>query len=73
MVVAQARAPAGVERGKRLAHAGAAIELDAVALAVVEADGLDVRVPRERPREAGGGILAAGKQHQGGAGVDHGS
>jgi len=39
-----------------------AIELDAVALAVVEADGLDVLEALERPGEAGGRVLAAGKK-----------
>ena len=31
-----------------------------------EADGLDVREPVECPCQAGGGILAAGEQHEGG-------
>jgi hypothetical protein len=35
-----------------------------MALAVVEADGLDARVFAERPGEAGGGILPAGKKNQ---------
>src|SRR5439155_12348032 len=42
----------------------ATVELDRVALAVAEADGLDAREIRERPREAGGRILAAGEEHQ---------
>ena len=68
-----ARPSAGTARAQRRAHAGAAVELDAMALAVVEADGLDARVARERPGQAGGGILAAGEQHQGAAGIDHGT
>ena len=47
------------------------IELDAMALSVVEGDGLDVLEAVERPGEAGGGILAAGEQHQGGTRIDH--
>ena len=47
-------------------QAVAAVELDGVALAVVEAQRLHAREAAERPGEAGGGILAAGKQHQGG-------
>jgi hypothetical protein len=35
------------------------IQLDAVALAVVEADGLDERIALERPRKARGGVLPA--------------
>ena len=42
----------------------AAVELDGVALAVVEAQRLHARKAVQRPGEAGGGILAAGKQHQ---------
>ena len=40
------------------------VELDAVALAVVEADGLDMAVSVERPGEAGGAVLAAREQDQ---------
>ncbi len=36
-------------------------------LAIVEADGLDALVARERPREAGGGVLPAGEEDEGGA------
>ena len=35
-----------------------------VALAIIEADGLDPVEARQRPGQADGGILAAGKQHQ---------
>ena len=35
-----------------------------MALAVVEAERFDAREAVERPGETGGGILAAGKQHQ---------
>src|SRR5207237_6013561 len=41
-----------------------AFGLEDRALAVVEADGLDMRVALERPGEAGGGILAAREQDQ---------
>ena len=45
-------------------------QLDRVALAVVEADGLDPRKALERPGQADGGILPAGEQHQRGVGAD---
>src|SRR5216683_1595394 len=55
-------------RGKTLAQLGedhrAALELDRVALAVVEAHRLDAREIRERPGEAGGRILPARKKHE---------
>ena len=55
-------------RGKTIAQLGedhrAALELDRVALAVVEAHRLDAREIRERPGEAGGRILPAGKKHE---------
>ncbi len=58
--------------GQRVAHHLAAVQLDAVALAVVEADGLHLGVAVQRPGQAGGGVLAAGEQHQGVAGVGQG-
>ena len=45
-------------------------QLDAVALAVVETDGLDPGKTAQGPGQAGGGTLAAGEQHQGGHGVN---
>ena len=47
-------------------------ELDAVSLAVVKPDGFHALETRERMRQTGGGVLAAGEQHQG-AGMDRGS
>ena len=44
-------------------------KLDGMALAVVETDGLDPGKTRERPGQAYGGILPAGKQDQGGVGA----
>jgi hypothetical protein len=71
MVFAQARRPVG----KALAHLredGAAhVELDAVALPVVEAQGFDALVLRERVGEAGGRVLAAGEQNEGGGVQGH--
>ena len=49
-----------VADSKRGAHLAPCVQFDAVALAVVEADGLDVRVALERPGEAGRRILPAG-------------
>src|SRR6266852_3010870 len=64
VILAELPAP----RGKALAQLGeddrAALELDRVALPVAKADGLDAREIRERPREAGGRILAAGEKNQ---------
>ena len=46
------------------------VKLDRVALAVAEAEHFDAREALQRPGEAGGGILSAGKQHQRGFGLD---
>ena len=40
------------------------LQLDVVPLAVGEADGLDVSVAAERPRQAHGGVLSAREQNQ---------
>jgi hypothetical protein len=54
--------------GKRLderrAHARPHVELDRIALAIVEADRFDAIETVERPGEAGRRILAAGEQRQ---------
>ena len=47
---------------------GRTLELDLVALAVVEADGFHPREALERPGEADGGILPAGEEDEGGIG-----
>jgi hypothetical protein len=46
-----------------------------VTLSIVKADGLDPLIALERPGKARRRILAAGKQHQGGVGIerDHGA
>jgi hypothetical protein len=59
VVVTQARRPTRKSSGQFTPHGQPAIELDAVALTVVEADGLDPGVAIKRPGQAGGGILAA--------------
>jgi hypothetical protein len=60
---------------KALAHLredGAAhVELHAVALPVVEAQGFDALVLRERVGKAGGRVLAAGEQDEGGGVQGH--
>ena len=66
VVVAEPRFPAGVERGHAVADARAQIELDRVALAVIEADRLDPGEALKRPGEADGGVLPAGEQDEGG-------
>src|SRR5260370_9001136 len=65
MVVGEFLRPGWKGAGHPLDHAGADVEFDPVALAVVEADRLDVRKPVERPGQAGGRILAAREQDQG--------
>jgi hypothetical protein len=64
VVVAEAHGPIRKIAAERGADGVAHGELDAVALAVVEADGFDMGEAVERPGEAGSRILAAGKQHQ---------
>ncbi|MGY4337458.1 hypothetical protein ACVWW3_002364 [Bradyrhizobium sp. LM2.9] len=54
----RAQAPDAVEQ---LVAAG---QLDGMALAVIEPQRFHARKAVQRPGEAGGGILAAGKQHQ---------
>src|SRR5476651_2621904 len=46
-------------------------QLDGMALAVIEADGLDARVTRQRPRQTGGGILSTAEQDQRGISSKH--
>ena len=70
MVVAEAAAPIGLESRDFVPNRPAHRKFDRMALAVVEADGLDPGKALQRPGQADGGILAAGKQHQGGVGTD---
>jgi hypothetical protein len=63
MIAAEARRPARKFAPQPREDARPAIELGAVALPVVEADGLDARVALERPGQADGRILAAGEQN----------
>ena len=64
MIFTELAPPIGKGPRQCLADAGAHVELDAVALAVVETDGLDPVETIERPGETGGRILAAGKQYE---------
>ena len=65
VVVAEPRAPRRGTGGAISARiTGRCVELDGVALAVGEADGLDARVALERPGEADRGVLAAGEQYE---------
>ncbi len=64
VVVTDPRFPFGVERGQAFADARANVELDPVTLAVVEADGFHARETLQRPGEAHGRVLSAGKQHE---------
>lgn len=64
MALAELCGPIGAQALDALEQPVAAIELDGVALAVREAKRLHAREAAQRPGEAGGGILAAGEQHQ---------
>jgi len=64
MVVPQTPLPLAKVLAQGGQDAQAGIEFDAVALAIVKADGLHVRKVLERPGQAGGGILPTGKEHQ---------
>ncbi len=64
VVVAEPGGPLRKAVPNRLPHDQALVQLDRVALAVVEGDRLHMRVARQRPGEAGGRILPAGEQHQ---------
>src|SRR3954464_6795722 len=66
MVFAELLLPVGELHSNTGKNFPANLELDAVALAVIEADGLHQGVALERPGEARGGILPAGKENQGG-------
>jgi hypothetical protein len=69
VVLAEPRCPAGKLALQPFKNLFSAIELDAMALAVVETDGLDELVALKRPREARGRVLSAGKKDQRAQGV----
>ena len=69
MILAEPLRPSRPKRNDALAHALPRLKLDPVALAVVEADGLDAAEALERPGETDGRILAAGKQDERGFGA----
>ncbi|ABA49515.1 hypothetical protein BURPS1710b_0356 [Burkholderia pseudomallei 1710b] len=64
VIVAQLVRPLRKTPLQRIAHALATFELDAVALAVIEAERLDGLIALERPGHTCGRILAAGKQYE---------
>ena len=64
MIVAQARRPRREGSAQFAQHVEAAIEFDAVALAVVEGDRIDDVKTLQGPRQASRRILAAGKQNE---------
>jgi hypothetical protein len=70
VILAQPLGPGRTQRRHARAHAFARIELGTVALAIVEAHGLDAREALERPGQAHRRILSAGEQHEGGIGGD---
>jgi len=63
-IIAETRGPVRKRSLDCGEHGAAALQLDAVALAIIEAHGLHVLEARQRPGETGRGILAAGKQYQ---------
>ncbi|CFP58709.1 Uncharacterised protein [Bordetella pertussis] len=65
MIVAQALGPVGKVGAQFAQHDLAGIQLDAMPLAVVETQRLDVGIALQRPGQASGGILSAREQHQG--------
>src|ERR1039458_1966767 len=69
MVVAQPRLPFRAQRRQRSAQLRPNVELDRMALAVVEADGFHARESFQRPGQADGGILPAGEQDEGAIGA----
>src|SRR5262249_28173119 len=64
VIFAEALAPRGERARNRGAKAFAALQLDAMTLAVIEAERLDGLLALERPCEARGRVLAAGKQDE---------
>ena len=64
VALAEPCGPIGTQALDAVEQPVAAGELDGMALAVFETQRLHARKAAERPGEAGGGILAAGKQHQ---------
>src|SRR5262249_6879468 len=64
LTLAEPLAPTRPHRRKPLAQPRTDLKLGAVALPVVEADGLDPGEALERPGEAHGRILPTGKQHE---------
>ena len=70
VVLAEATGPVGVKFNNPVPNGLADRKLHRMALAVVEADGFDASETLQRPGQAYGGILPAGKQHQGGVGAN---
>ena len=70
MAVAELFCPIRAQRFHAVEQAVPALQLDGVALPVVEAEHFDAFEALQRPGEAGGGILSAGKQHQRGFGLE---
>ena len=64
MVFAEPLAPRSRELRQPLANARAHVELDGVALAIIEPDGLDPGKALQRPGEADRRILTAREQNQ---------
>jgi hypothetical protein len=65
VVFAESVRPAREAGAQPLQHERPHVEFDGMPLSVVEPDRLDLAVAVERPREAGGGVLSAGEQHEG--------
>ncbi len=64
MILTKPSGPAWAESHDLLADLGPLIELDAVALAVIETDRFDMIEAGKRPGETGRRILPSGKKHE---------
>src|SRR5581483_9810705 len=71
MILAEPGFPFRLDREDLRADFRPHVELDAVALAVIEADRFHARETIERPGETNGGILPAGKQNKRSRGLGH--
>ena len=70
MALAELFCPIRAQRSHAVEQAVPALQLDGVALPVIESEHFDALKALQRPGEAGGGILSAGKQHQRGFGLE---
>lgn len=65
MILAEPRLPFGFKRRHAFPQARPHIEFDHMALAIIEAHGLDAREALQRPGQRDGGVLPAGEEDEG--------